>query len=252
MKIAVLVKQTPQVAGVKVGEKVEWSESDMIVNPFDEYAIEEAIRIKEKTGCKTVAVSYGKNSAEAALRDALALGIDEACLVADDRFDNLDPQKTAVVLAAAIKKIDDIQVILTGKQATDDDSAAVAPAIAAHLGWPQVGFVRKFESIEVDRVICQRTTDEGFDRMTVCPPAVFSVVKEINEPRLPSLKGKMQAKKAPITRWSLNDLGVSVDAKLQVLQILAPPQREAGEILSGDADQVVEALVARLKENQII
>ncbi len=252
MKIAVLVKHTPQVAGVKVGDKVEWAESDMIVNPFDEYAIEEAIRIKEKIGCKTAAVSYGKNGAEAALRDALALGIDEAYLIADDLFDNLDPLKTAIVLAAAIKKIDDVKMILTGKQATDDDSAAVAPAIAAHLGWPQVGFVRKFESIDDKEATCQRTTDEGHDRITVPLPSAFSVVKEINEPRLPSLKGKMQAKKAPLTKWSPSDLGIQIEAKVKLLQTLTPPQRTAGEILSGDADQVVETLVARLKENQII
>lgn len=252
MKVAVLVKYTPQIASVRVSEKVEWPDGEMIVNPFDEYAIEEAIRIKEKTGCRTAAISFGKDGSEAALRDALALGIDEAYLVSDNGFDNLDPQKSAAVLAAAIGKIGDIKIVLTGKQATDSDSAVVAPAVAARLDWPQVGFVRKFESIEENMAVCQRTTDDGFERVSVPLPAIFSVVKEINEPRLPSLKGKMQAKKAPVTKWSLTDLAIQLGEKLKVLHIAAPQSRSSGEILTGDLDQVVDNLVKKLRENQII
>lgn len=252
MKIAVLIKQTPQVASITVSDKATWPDSDMIINPFDEYALEEALRLKEKLNCKTAALSFGKAAAETALRDALALGIDEAYLIADDNLDYLNPQKAAATLAKAIAKIGDVTIVLTGKQATDDDSSLVGPAVAAYLGWPQVGFIRKFELVELDKLICQRTTDEGYDRVEVHLPGVFSVVKEINEPRLPSLRGKMQAKKATITKWSLQEIGGDSPGHLGLRSISAPPRRIGGEILSGDVDESVEKLVAKLKENQLL
>jgi electron transfer flavoprotein beta subunit len=252
MKIAVFIKQTPQVASVQVADKASWPEADLIINPFDEYAIEEALRIKEKIGCRTAAITYGKATAESALRDALALGIEEAYHIVDEQFDYLNPQQAAMVLSKAVLKIGDIDMVLTGKQATDDDSALVAPAVAAFLDWPQVGFIRKFESVEQKMVICQRTSDMGFDRIEVKLPAIFSVVKEINEPRLPSLKGKMQAKKASINKMSLSDLGVTPEIRMVVKGISPIPPRTAGEILEGDTDVVIDTLVSKLKEHQLL
>jgi electron transfer flavoprotein beta subunit len=150
MNIAILVKQTPQVSEVKISDKAEWPETEVIVNPFDEYAIEEALLIKEKNGGKAIAISYGTDGAETALRSALALGVDEAYLVADSDYTYLDPQKAAKILAGAINKIGDIHMVLTGKQATDDDSALMAPAVAGYLDWPQIGFVKKIDSITDD------------------------------------------------------------------------------------------------------
>jgi electron transfer flavoprotein beta subunit len=252
MKIAVFVKQTPQVISVQVTDKASWPDGDLIINPFDEYAIEEALRIKEKIGCKTVAITYGKPGAESALRDALALGIEEAYHIVDDQFDYLNPQQAALVLAKAVTKIGDIQMILTGKQATDDDSAMVAPAAAAYLDWPQVGFVRKFESVDQEKAVCQRTSETGYDRIEAKFPAVFSVVKEINEPRLPSLKGKMQAKKAPIQKMSVQDLGIASESLLKLKSINPMPSRTTGEILTGDTDEVIDKLVVKLKEQQLL
>jgi electron transfer flavoprotein beta subunit len=252
MKIAVFVKQTPQVISVQVTDRANWPDADLIVNPFDEYAIEEALRIKEKIGCKTVAITYGKPGAESALRDALSLGIEEAYHIVDEQFDYLNPQQAALVLAKAVAKIGDIQMILTGKQATDDDSAMVAPATAAYLDWPQIGFVRKFESVDQEKAICQRTSETGYDRIEAKFPAVFSVVKEINEPRLPSLKGKMQAKKAPIQKVSLQDLGITSEYLLKIKSINPMPSRTAGEILTGDTDEVIDKLVVKLKEQQLL
>jgi electron transfer flavoprotein beta subunit len=258
MNIAVLVKQTPQVSEVKIVEKSagsgepEWPATETIINPFDEYAIEEALRIKEKHGGKTVAISYGSQDAQSVLRDALALGIDEAYLVADDNYTFLDPQKAGRALAKALQKIGDIQMVLTGKQATDDDSAMMAPTVAAHLGWPQAGFIKKFDSIADDKIICFRTTEDGYDRIEVPLPGVFSVVKEINEPRLPSLKGKMKAKKAPITIWTPSDLEMDQSNSLEIKSISQPPSRPAGEILTGEKEEIVDKLVAKLKEQQIL
>ena len=128
MNIAVLVKQTPQVSEVTIDDKVNWPETETIINPFDEYAIEEALRIKEKNGGKVIAVSYGTDKSESALRDALALGVDEAILITDESYSFLDPQRAALGLGKAVAKVGDIQMVLTGKQATDDDSALVAPS----------------------------------------------------------------------------------------------------------------------------
>ena len=252
MNIAVLVKQTPQVSEVKITDKPEWPANETIVNPFDEYALEEALRFREANGGKVIAISYGTDDAQSVLRDALALGIDEAYLIADDNYTFLDPQKAAKALAKAVEKIGDIRMILTGKQATDDDSAMMAPTIAGYLDWPQVGFIKKFDSIADDKVVCLRTTDEGYDKAEVPLPAVFSVVKEINEPRLPSLKGKMKAKKAKITTWSPADLGLDLQGSLDIKSISAPPPRPSGEILTGEKDEIIDKLVKKLKEQQVL
>lgn len=252
MNMAIFVKQTPQVSEVKVTDKAQWPETEVIINPFDEYAIEETLRIKEKVGGKAIAISYGTEKAVSALRDALALGVDEAYLIVDDNYTYLDPQRAAKALAGAISKIGDIQMVLTGKQATDDDSSITAPTTAAILDWPQVGFVKKFESVEQDKVLCLRTTDEGYDKVEVPLPAVFSVVKEINEPRLPSLRGKMKAKKAPITKWSPADLGVDLVNTVEIKSVSAPPPRPSGELLTGEKDEIIDKLINKLKENQLL
>ncbi|MCP4582333.1 MAG: electron transfer flavoprotein subunit beta/FixA family protein [candidate division Zixibacteria bacterium] len=252
MNIAVLIKQTPQVSEVTVTDKANWPDSELIVNPFDEYALEEALKIKETHDGKTFAISFGTDGAETALRSALALGIDEAYLIVDDGYTFLDPQKAAKALAKAVEKIGDIQMVLTGKQATDDDSAMMAPSVAAYLDWPQTGFVKKFDSVAADKVVCLRTTDAGYDKIETPLPAVFSVVKEINEPRLPSLKGKMKAKKAKIEKWTPADLGVELQPMLEQKSISAPPSRASGEIITGEKDTIIDKLVAKLKEDQVL
>ena len=252
MNIAVLIKQIPQISEVKVTDKVEWPGDEMIINPFDEYALEEALRIKEAQGGKTIVLSYGTKETESAVRAALALGIDEAYLITDDNYTFLDPLKGARVLAEAIKKIGDIDLVLTGKQASDDDSALTAPAVAAYLDWPQTGFVKKFESVETGKAVCLRTTDAGYDKVEAPLPAVFSVVKEINEPRLPSLRGKMKAKKTPITTWTPADMGVELAETLNVHSLSQPPARPSGEILEGEKEEIIEKLVAKLKEQQVL
>jgi electron transfer flavoprotein beta subunit len=253
MKIAVLIKQTPQLSEVAVAEsRVQWPDFALIISPFDEYAVEEALRIKERVGGTAVAISYGKASAESALRDVLALGIDDAFLVESEGFSATDPQTSARVLAAAIKMIGDINLVLTGKQATDDDSALVAAAVAAHLEWPQIGFVKKFDKIESGKIVAWRTTDVGYDIVESSLPVVCSVVKEINEPRLPSLKGKMKAKKAEIRRLNISEIGVDLSFPITVKSVLAPKPRPAGEMLMGEADQAIDKLIEKLKSDHLI
>ncbi len=261
MNIVVLVKQVPEIALIKVNEaenKVDLPQGPGTVNPFDEYAVEEALRLKEKTGGKCMVMTVGSQRAESALRDCLALGADEAYLLTDEAFDGSDPQGVARVLAAGLKKLGDYHLVLAGKQAVDSDSAQVPGAVAAMLDLPQAMFVKKFEEVSDDKVTVFRTTEDGYDVVELQLPAVCSVVKEINEPRLPSLKGKMAAKKKEITRWTAADLevdsdGVGANSRTRTLKVTPPPPRPKGEILEGETpDEIADKLFKKLRENQII
>ena len=261
MNVIVCIKQVPEIEQVRVDEacgKVVHPPGAEMVNPFDMYAIEEGLRLKEKTGGKVTAISVGPKENEVSLREALSLGVDEAVLLNDRSFLTEDPIATARVLAAGIKKLGEFDLILCGKQAVDDDSAQVAPAVAEFLLLPQVLFVRKIRELKEGRLTAERTTEEGYDVVESTLPAVLSVVKEINEPRLPSLKGKMRAKKAPITEWSQAELSELIaelpggEPNLKSLKVSPPPPRPKGEILTGTPEEVSEKLVEKLKGLQVI
>lgn len=261
MKVVVLVKQVPEIALIKVDEsanQVVLPQGPGVVNPFDEYAVEEALRIKEKTGGSVVVVSVGTERAESALRDCLALGVDEAYLLTDEAFTGSDPQAVGTILAAGLKKIGDFDLVLAGKQAVDSDAAQVPGAVAAALDLPQAMFVKKFEEVGDGKATVQRTTEEGYDVIDIKLPAVVSVVKEINEPRLPSLKGKMAAKKKTITKWSAADIGieasgVGANSGTKQTKVAPPPPRSSGEIIEGETpEEIADKLFNKLRENQVI
>ncbi|MFH1656108.1 MAG: electron transfer flavoprotein subunit beta/FixA family protein [Candidatus Omnitrophota bacterium] len=257
MNIIVCIKQVPETADVKIDPKTNTLIREgvkSIINPFDMYAIEEALRLKEKFGGKTTVLSMGPPQAESALREAIALGIDEAILISDRAFAGSDTWATSYTLAAAIKKIGSYDLIICGKQASDGDTAQVGPGISVHLDIPQVAYVKKVEEISEKKAKVERMTEEGFD-IIECPlPALFTVVKEINEPRLPSLKGMMKSKKAQITTWKKDDLqvdeaNIGLDGSpTQVMKIFTPPKRAGGQILQGETKEVVEKLVSELKD----
>jgi electron transfer flavoprotein beta subunit len=261
VNIIVLIKQVPEIALIKVdsaANQVVLPQGPGIVNPFDEYAVEEGLRLREKLGGTCSVMTVGTERAESALRDCLALGVDDAYLLVDDKFNDSDPQGVAKILAAGISKIGNAGIILAGKQAVDSDSSQVPGAVAAQLDWPQVLFVKKIEQIDATNATVFRATEDGYDVVEVSLPAVFSVVKEINEPRLPSLKGKMAAKKKEITKWSAADIGfdgtgVGSNSGTKSIQISEPPARTKGEVISGDSpEQIADALFAKLRENQVI
>ena len=261
MNIVVLVKQVPEIALIKVNEaenKIELPQGPGVVNPFDEYAVEEGIRVKEKTGGKCIVMTMGTERAESALRDCLALGADEAYLLTDEVFEGSDPQATGKILAAGLKKLGEYDIVLAGKQAVDSDSSQVPGAVAAALSLPQTMFVKKFEEVDKEKTVVFRMTEDGYDVIETKLPAVFSVVKEINEPRLPSLKGKMQAKKKEITRWSAADLGldgsgIGQNSQTKTLKVAPPPARPQGELIEGDsAEEIADKLFEKLREKQIL
>jgi electron transfer flavoprotein beta subunit len=259
MKILVLIKQVPNTTDVKIDPvtntlKREGVES--VINPFDMYAIEEAVRLKERfgSGAEVVAISMGPPQAREALREAISMGCDNAVLLSDRKFAGSDTWATSYTLAQAVKKIGDYTVVLCGKQASDGDTAQVGPGISMHLDIPQVTYVKKIEKIDLEKAVVERMTEEGYDVIETSVPVVFTVVKEINEPRLPSLKGKMKAKKAEIPVWTAEDLACEDDkigldgSPTRVVKVFTPPARKGGQILDGEPDEIAKKLTALLKD----
>jgi len=261
MNIAVLIKQVPEIELIKIDEaanEVVLPSGPGIVNPFDEYGVEEALRLREAHGGKVSVISFGSERTESALRACLALGVDEAYLISDPVFDKSDPQAVGKILTAGLKKLGEFDIIFAGKQAVDDDASQVPGAVAGLLDLPQVMFVKKVEKVEGGRATVWRTTEEGHDVVEVTLPAVMSVVKEINEPRLPSLKGKMAAKKAPINKWTAADLDldnsqVGGNSYTQINKISNPPPRQKGEMIEGETPEEIAAkLLEKLKGDQAL
>ncbi len=261
MNIIVMIKQVPEIELVKIDQAandVVLPSGPGVVNPFDEYAVEEALRLKEAHGGKVTVLTAGPEKTESALKACLALGVDEAIMISDPIFEKSDPQALGKILAAGIRKIGEYDLVLAGKQAIDSDSAQVPAAVAANLDHPQVLFVKKVESIGDGKATLWRTTEEGYDVVETTLPAVVSVVKEINEPRLPSLKGKMMAKKAPVTKWSgadigLDGTGVGANSYTSITKIAPPPARQKGEMIEGETpEEIADKLYQKLKDNQAL
>lgn len=262
LNIVVCMKQVPDTTEVRINPETNTLIRDgveSIINPFDAYAIEEGVRICERLGGgKVTVLSMGPPQVEASLREAISVGADDAILLSDRAFAGADTWATSYTLAAALKKIG-ADLIITGKQAIDGDTAQVGPGIAVHLDLPQVCYVSKVREIDKEKAVVERLLEDGHEVVEVQLPAVMTVVKEINEPRLPSLKGKMKAKKAEITVWTAADLEADAESlgltgsPTQVSKIFSPPKRGGGEMVEGETAQEKAAKVyAKLKELQVI
>ncbi|MCL6641470.1 MAG: electron transfer flavoprotein subunit beta/FixA family protein [Candidatus Rokubacteria bacterium] len=253
MKILVAVKQVPDTATqVKIGSdprQIETAGITWIVSPYDEFAVEEALRIKEKRGQgEVVAVSVGPDRAKEALRSCLAMGCDRAVHVNDPALAEADTLTTARVLAAVVKQ-EAPQLVLCGRQAIDDDMGAVAAQLAEVLGWPCLSWIME-EAVDAEgrTVRAARQVEGGLEVFDVPLPAVLSAQKGLNEPRYPTLKGIMGAKKKEIREVKAADLGVSVDVQLSVTTLQALPPRPPGRIIQGDVPTAVKELVRSLRE----
>jgi len=257
MHIIVCIKQVPNTTDVKIDpvkntlirEGVE-----SIINPFDTYAIEEAVRLKERFTGKVTVVTMGPPQAESALKEAISLGCDEGILVSDRKFAGSDTWATSYTLTCAIKRIGAFDIILCGKQASDGDTAQVGPGISTHLDIPQVTYVKKIEEIKDGKARVERMTEEGYDIVETPIPCLFTVVKEINTPRLPSLRGMMKARSAKIIQWTAADINcepknIGLDGSpTRVVKIFTPPPRKGGEILKGSAGEIAEKVTTLLKD----
>jgi electron transfer flavoprotein beta subunit len=257
MNVIVCIKQVPDTTQVQIDPKTNTLIREgvkSIINPFDLYAIEEGVRLKEKFNGTLTVISMGPPQAEAALREAISLGCDEGILVSDLLFAGSDTLATSYTLATAIKKIGKFDIIICGKQASDGDTAQVGPGISAHLDIPQVAYVKKIQDIKDNVAVMERMNEDGFEVIKIPLPCLITVVKEINEPRIPSLRGMMKSKKAVISVWKAIDLECE-EARLglggsptQVVKIFSPPARPRGQIFTGTAEETVGSLVKTLKE----
>ncbi len=261
MNIVVCLKQVPDSGDVKINPETKTlmrEGVDAVINPFDCYALEEGVRLKERFGGTVTAISMGPPQAEKALREAISLGADKAVLVSDRAFAGSDTLATSYALSTAIKKLGDVDIIITGKQAIDGDTAQVGPGIAVHLDMPQITYVRKIEEVADGKIRAERMNEEGYDIVEADMPVLISVVKEINEPRIASLKGKMAARKAEIPTWTAEFVGadpkqLGLDGSpTMVVEVFAPPARQGGKRLEGEPADMAEQLVNELKELQIL
>ena len=263
MNIIVCIKQVPDTESmgqVRVNPETNTIIREgipSIINPFDENALEEALRLREKCEGKVTVITMGPPQAEEALRKSLAMGADEAILISDRAFAGSDTLATSYTLAAAIKRIGKFDLILFGKQAIDGDTAQVGPGVAEQLNLPQITYVRKIEVVN-GKVKAERALEDAFEIVEARLPAVLTVTKEINEPRYASMRGVLKARKAEIPLWRAADMDldegrIGLDGSpTQVIKIFTPEPRGQGELLEGSIPEQVETLVNKLREAKII
>lgn len=261
MNIIVCVKQVPASNEVKINKETNTiirEGVEAIINPFDTYAVEEGLRIKDNLGGKVTVISMGIPSVADLLKETIALGVDDAILLSDKAFAGADTLATSYALSMGIKKIGNFDLIICGKQATDGDTAQVGPSLAEKLGIPHTTYVRKIEEIREGYIRCQRLTDDGYEVIEMPLPALITVVKEINEPRLPSLKGMMRARKATINIWTADDIGADKNlcglkgSPTQVVRTFVPVHEVNSEMIEGDPQEQARKLADKLLSMQFI
>lgn len=260
MNIVVCVKQTPDTAATVTVEdgKVSWGEAMLVINPWDEYAVEEALKIKEAHGGSVTALSLGPEDAREALKHALAMGCDEAVLISDPAFAGLDSLGVSQILAAGIKKVGEVDLVFFGRASVDSDTGITGSQVARRLGWPALSLVAKIDELAPDtkKIIVERMLDEGRQQVSATFPAVLSVVKEINEPRYPSFMGIRKASRAEIPVWGRPELALADSPKAVISwpEIFAPPKVDTEcEIIEGDSPEAIAASLAdRLVNEKVI
>jgi len=256
MKIIVCIKQVLDAKDVHldpVTNNLVREGVPSIMNPYDQYAVEEAVRLKELLGGEVTVLSMGPPQAEEVLRQAISCGADHAVLVSDRAFAGADTWATSYTLAMAVQVIGAFDLILCGKQAIDGDTAQVGPSLALRLGVPYVTCVQKVRQATDSGLILERMMDDGYDVLAVDYPVLLTVVKDINKPRVPSLKGKMRAKKIEIRKLTAADIGADPvciglpGSPTQVEKVFSPPVRSQRTVFTGSLDEQIDQLVDSLK-----
>jgi electron transfer flavoprotein beta subunit len=256
VKIIVCIKQVPdsEAKVVAANGQASWGDAPLVINPFDEYAVEGALQQKEAQGGEVIALCLGPETAKEALKHALAMGADSAILVSDPALGAVDSQGAAKLLAAAIQKIGGAEMVVFGRQTLDDGTGLTIAQTARVLGWPLLSFAG---SIKVDggKATVERVFEEGKQTVSASLPAVVSVVQSIGEPRYPSFMGIRKASKAVIPQWSLADLGAAAPASVVTRAALDnPPSRDITcEIITGETPaQIAEILAEKILAEKVL
>jgi len=261
MNIVVCLKQVPGTTQVKIDPETNTlirQGIENIINPFDTYAIEEGVRLKERFGGKVTAVSMGPPQAEAALREAISLGADEGVLLSDPAFAGADTWATSHTLSVAIRRLGQYDLIVCGRQTLDGDTGQVGPQLAEMLALPFVAYVSQIEKIADGAMRVRRMVEDGYEVMESPLPALITVVKEINTPRLPSLRGLARSKSATIPVWGVKELDMNPSlvglsgSFTRVIRIFSPQRVGRGEIFQGELENQVDCLIGRLKDNGLV
>jgi len=260
MDVVVCIKQVPDTTEVKIDPKKGTLIREgvpTIINPDDKTAIEAALNLKEKHNAKITVLSMGPPQAEEALREALAMGADEAILLCDRKFAGSDTWATANALAAAIKKIGDYNLLLFGRQAIDGDTAQVGPQTAEALGLPQITYVQKLDIIE-NKVRVERELEDGHEIVESDMPVLLTVIKDMYNPRYPTLHGIHNAYGKEVKKLTSVDVGARDDeigllsSPTNVKKVFSPPAKPQGTILKGSIKEIANELITKLKEKEII
>jgi electron transfer flavoprotein beta subunit len=260
MHIVVCIKQVPDAKNVRIDPNTHTlvrQGVESIVNPFDMFAVEAALRLKDRSGAQVTSLTMGPPQAADALRETLSLGVDDGLLLSDRAFAGADTWATSTTLAAAIRKLGDVDLIICGKQAIDGDTAQVGPEMATQLDIPYASFVKHLEYQDSGHLKVTRRTEEGTEVWQLPLPALITVLKEVGEPRVPSLRHKMRAKKADIPVWGVADLKLNPDVVglsgsfTQVVRVFSPPRRGDRIMLEGSVEEQAEQLYRYLKEAKV-
>jgi electron transfer flavoprotein beta subunit len=261
LNIVVCIKQVPETTEVEFDEetgRLKREGVSAIVNPFDEYAIEEALRLREKYGGKVHVLTMGPPWAEDALRDAVAMGSDEAWLATDRAFAGADTWATSLTLAKCVQKIGETDLVICGLKTTDGDTGQTGPEMAEHLDMPHVCYVNEIRAIKDNRVTLRRIMDDGVEVLEAPLPLLITVSKDINNPRLATLRGRLKAKKAEIKEITNEELKLDPEqiglegSFTRVVKIFEPEEPEPGEIIEGSPEELAEAIFSRLREFKVI
>jgi electron transfer flavoprotein beta subunit len=247
------VPDTAATVTVQDGQ-ISWGDAPLVINPWDEYAVEAALQTAADHGGTVVALGMGKEDEREAIKHALAMGCKEAIQVSDPALADADGLGAAKALAAAIQKIGDVDLVFFGKQAIDSDTGLLPAMVARVLGWPALTLVAAIDEVS-DSIKVQRATEEGRQMVSAKLPAVVSVTKDYGEPRYPSFMGIRKAARAKVPVWGLGDLGIEAPAPVVTWpQVMNPPQREiVNEIIEGETPQeIAEKLADKIMAEKVL
>ncbi len=265
MHILACVKQTPKSDNVKIDPATGClirSGAESAMNPFDEYALEEAVCLKEQLGGTVSVITMGPPAAENVLRDSIARGADKVYQLGDMAFAGSDTWATSYALSKGAEKInalEKIDIILCGKQTNDSDTGHIGPQISAWLQWPNAAFVRRVVQADEKGITVERLTEDGTEELYLPYPCVISVVKEISDPRVRSVKGRLAAKRAEVVKWTADDIGADKtklglkNCPTRVVKSFAPQRDSSAVVIEGaNGKEKAAKLVDLLKENKYI